>query len=1239
MLTPRARWLALPVLLALTGHVVRADLPRVPTDFEVRVVASVPTVLFPSQIATAPDGSLFVAEDSMDQPGPHEANNGRILLFREGKEPVVFASGLRAVFGMAWRDGELYVSHMPFLSVFRDADGDGRAELRRDLFKDLGITNNQGLNDHIVSGIQFGIDGKLYISTGDKGVLKATGPDGKTAQLKGGGTLRCRPDGTEIEVLTTGTRNHLEPNLDEQDNLFTYDNTDDGDGWWTRVTHHVDGGYYGYPYDYHKHPDRFLNRISEYGGGSPCGGVVYREDVWPEQYRGRVFWAEWGKRKVQGFRFEPDGASFRIKDIEDLVQPGKDSNFVPIDLAISYDGRTMYVADWGMGGWNSPTEKVGAIYAITYKGPAIATRPRGQDSDPLDAQFRQLDHPSYNERMRAQSAIIRAGRSGWNQAVALLVDPAVAPLARRHLVWIVDALAVDSAAEETVLLAQHFRAEDVRAQVIRAVGERRSKSAVAEVVAALADSSPVVRLQAIIALGRIGDPATVAPLLPILTDLDRTLAFSARQALRRIGAWDAVASALKASDSRTRAAILAALESVYDPGAVAALQGVLSDSTAPSDERARALTELALVARKAPEWDGKWWGTRPTQGKPPARTIDWAATPAILAVIEAGLNDPAPLVRRAAVVALVETRNKPALGSLRRRFEPGIEPDLAVRAEVAGALGMLGDKAAIPSLVLALEDQTTPGPIRDAALGALQAIGGAEATRPLVDLLRNRGTALAEPVAIQLITALGRSGEKAAVPDLTSLLSGPSALIRAACAVALGEIGPASVVAPAIRAKLSDPIPTVRKAALAALGHLGDHVAVPAMIGLAIDEATRFEAMLALAEVADIRALGVYLQGLTDKSPAIRQASLRAMVAIRDEAAPALDRLAARRELSPSAIPELRKVYSQFGPIHAWNLLGPVPLDAAAPVAPGSAIDLAATVTSSDGIALGWKPARGDAEHGTIDLIRLLPQPTHKRAIFAVAEVESPTARGARMMVGCDDTLDVWLNGNLVHQIGGNHSYGPDMAEFAVTLKAGKNQVFVRNGNDGGDWKFSVAVTQAVDYGFLQGPAPGGFDPDQHRAVALKGGGKADHGKTLFSDLKGLACTKCHAVDGQGGAIGPNLSGIAAMYPRAELINSVLAPSSRIFSGYETVVVATRDGRVVSGLLKSDNADGLELEDADGKRTRIAPSEVEERKLSDLSLMPNGIVEGISPNDFADLIAYLETLKNGAANQGKPGGQ
>ncbi len=408
-MTAKRRLLPALIALALAPSAVAANLPKVPDGFEIRLVATVPAVQYPCQVATAPGGMLFVAEDPMDQVGPYESKNGKILLFRDDKDPVTFADGFRAVQGMAWRDGTLYVCHMPFLTIIKDTDGDGKADAREDLFTDLGPTKNQGLNDHIVSGLQFGMDGWLYISVGDKGIPKATGPDGRSIQIKGGGTVRCRPDGTGIEVVSTGTRNHLEVNLDAQDNIFTYDNTDDGLGWWTRVTHHIDGGYYGYAYDYHTRPDRFLNRMAEYAGGSPCGAVFYKEDAWPEKYRGMGFWAEWGKGKVQGIRFKPKGASFEVAEMIDFATGDGVENFRPIDLAISYDGKTMYVADWGMGGWGSKTEKVGRVWAISPKE-EVKTKPRGGEVLIAQNLIKRLEHPSFNERMEVQQAATKKPR-------------------------------------------------------------------------------------------------------------------------------------------------------------------------------------------------------------------------------------------------------------------------------------------------------------------------------------------------------------------------------------------------------------------------------------------------------------------------------------------------------------------------------------------------------------------------------------------------------------------------------------------------------------------------------------------------------------------------------------------------------------------------------------------------------------------------------------------------------------
>ena len=711
-------------------------MPKVPDGFKVRLVAAVPAVQYPCQVATAPDGSLFVGEDPMDQVGPADKPIDRILLFRDGKEPVVFADKLNAIFGMVWHDGALYVMNMPHLTVFRDRDGDGKADERKELFKDLGVPagSPNDFNDHIVSGLKIGLDGYLYISVGDKGVPKATGPDGRTAQVVGGGTLRCRLDGTGLEVYSTGTRNHLEPNLDDRDNLFTYDNTDDGLGWWTRVTHHIDGGYYGYPYDYHKRTDRMLPRMAEYGGGSPCGGVFYGEDVWPEKYRGRLFWAEWGKRAVQSFRLVPDGASFKVADTIDFVAPGDVESFRPLDLALSHDGRTLYVADWSMGGWNNKTEKLGRVYAVTYDGAdAVKTRPRGKDSDPIEAQIKQLDHPSYNERRRAQTALIRRGKAAIGAVTAALAKPATDPVAKRHLVWVLDAIAGGTPEATGPLIdAIESPVADVRAQAARALGERAAAIAEEPLIGLLEDREPTVRLQAVIALGRIGLSDSIPALLPVLADDDAFIAYSARQALRRINDWPRAVQGLDSPEAKVREGVLLAMEQMYDAKALDSLTRFAESAGRPIDERIKAVGFLAEVHRKAPPWDGKWWGTQPASHDPPARTIAWEGTPRVLAAARRLLLDPSGRIRIAAIDALAEAKDQDSRATIRSQFAS--EKDADVRRAIALALGKLEDRDSLDLLIAAFRDPTTAEPVRAASLEAVETIGTDKAVKALSEL-------------------------------------------------------------------------------------------------------------------------------------------------------------------------------------------------------------------------------------------------------------------------------------------------------------------------------------------------------------------------------------------------------------------------------------------------------------------------------------------------------------------------
>ena len=111
---------------------------------------------------------------------------------------------------------------------------------------------------------------------------------------------------------------------------------------------------------------------------------------------------------------------------------------------------------------------------------------------------------------------------------------------------------------------------------------------------------------------------------------------------------------------------------------------------------------------------------------------------------------------------------------------------------------------------------------------------------------------------------------------------------------------------------------------------------------------------------------------------------------------------------------------------------------------------------------------------------------------------------------------------------------------------------------------------------------------DELRRFAMERSGDPARGEALFFDPKGVGCVQCHSVGGRGtSTIGPDLTGLASKYDRAELIRSVLEPSSRIAIGYQPVIVATREGKVHSGVVRAETEAVLELADSDAKITRI----------------------------------------------------
>jgi len=139
--------------------------------------------------------------------------------------------------------------------------------------------------------------------------------------------------------------------------------------------------------------------------------------------------------------------------------------------------------------------------------------------------------------------------------------------------------------------------------------------------------------------------------------------------------------------------------------------------------------------------------------------------------------------------------------------------------------------------------------------------------------------------------------------------------------------------------------------------------------------------------------------------------------------------------------------------------------------------------------------------------------------------------------------------------------------------------------------------------------------------------GDAATGATLFADEQKVGCTKCHSIDGKGLKAAPDLFAVGDQFARRELIDAVLKPSATIAVGYGTTVVDTKSDEEYQGVLKQATDSWIELMGADGKRVRIATSNIKEQRGSDISLMPEGLQAGMSTQEFTDLIAYLITLK------------
>jgi putative heme-binding domain-containing protein len=139
----------------------------------------------------------------------------------------------------------------------------------------------------------------------------------------------------------------------------------------------------------------------------------------------------------------------------------------------------------------------------------------------------------------------------------------------------------------------------------------------------------------------------------------------------------------------------------------------------------------------------------------------------------------------------------------------------------------------------------------------------------------------------------------------------------------------------------------------------------------------------------------------------------------------------------------------------------------------------------------------------------------------------------------------------------------------------------------------------------------------------LQAKGSAARGKALFTSQ---SCRACHTdADGQAPK-GPHLVDIGKRYSPAELVESILKPSAKIAQGYEAYTFAMADGRVFTGFVVNEGPAVVRIRESSSALRELKRADIEARRRQEPSAMPEGIAGTLTPEQLADLVAYLQSL-------------
>ncbi|WP_236974011.1 DUF7133 domain-containing protein [Membranihabitans maritimus] len=625
-----------------------------PENLEIKAFAGPDLVPSPACMAVSASGEVFVGVDKMGSLGKEMGQGAVIRLVDCNGDGILDSHTEFARMdnprGILILGNRVFVLHTRFseetkkaanmdLVVYEDKDGDGVADgeplpLITDLSNPRYLAERG--TDHATNGIQIGIDGWIYIAVGDFGYHNATDRDGTKMTMLGGGVVRIRPDGTEMEVYTHGLRNIYDVAIDPFMNIFTRGNTNDGGGWNVRFAHQIQSGEYGYPILFKHFTEEIIPALIDVGGGSGTGALYLNDDRWPAVYNNTPLMADWGRSYLYRHPVAPDGASYKQTEEKFIQLP----QITDVDVDAS---GAMYMSAWDGAGYSGSPD-IGYVVRAIPKG--LEYQPFYNLENASDSELlAEIQSNNARARMAAQWEILSRNKEKSTESIwALVEDESLSLESRVAALFTYSQLAKTNGIDNLVIATENVKLQEY---ALRALADRKEwvdNVPLEPFITGLNSHSLRVKAAAIIGLGRLAKKEAI----PVLLDIEVPESFKAPQqgtegphatpnseiiiphlAVKALVSLNATEECITALDTENKDLALWVMRYMHDSQVVQALISKFEKTQDPELKEKIIRTLARIYYQEAPYDATWWWSTRPDTHGPYYKTVEWNSTPVI----------------------------------------------------------------------------------------------------------------------------------------------------------------------------------------------------------------------------------------------------------------------------------------------------------------------------------------------------------------------------------------------------------------------------------------------------------------------------------------------------------------------------------------------------------------------------------------------------------------------------------